>query len=563
MNRRCVVPIALAVAVGSLCLHAATPQATIPSAASAITADGIIQHVKILASDDFEGRAPGTRGEELSVAYIADQFSRVGLVPGNPDGTYYQKVPLVGITADPASTLTFRKGSVASTLKMKDDFVAWTRHVAETAAIADSEVVFVGYGVEAPEFDWDDYKGANLEGKTLVMLVGDPPVPDPADPSRLDPKVFGGRAMTYYGRWTYKYDVGAAKKAGAVLIVHETGPAGYPFSVVQGRVAELFNLATPDRNMGKAAVEGWLTLDQAKALFAKAGQDFDLLKKQAVTREFRPVPLGVTASITLRNTLRKVDSRNVVGKLEGSDPALRDEYVIYTAHWDHFGIGAEVDGDNIYNGALDNATGVGGIIEVARAFRKLPAPPKRSLLFLAVTAEEQGLLGSEYYATNPLYALSKTLAVINVDSLNIYGRTRDLTVVGLGNSDLDDYAREAAAAQQRVLAPDPRPENGGYYRSDHFPFARQGVPALNAGGGSDFIGRPADYGAKVKAAYIAQHYHQPSDELRDDWDLAGGVEDLRLLMGVGYAVAQADRYPEWKAGTEFKATREKQLKGQR
>jgi Zn-dependent M28 family amino/carboxypeptidase len=547
----------------SACASQPPAQPIIPEAASVIDVEGILQHVRILASDEFEGRAPGTRGEELTVAYIEEQFRKVGLAPGNTDGTYFQKVPLVGITADPAATLTFSKGGVRKKLAMKDDFVAWTKHVTEAVRLSESELVFVGYGVRAPEFDWDDYKGADLRGKTLVVLVGDPPVPDPADPTKLDPEVFGGRAMTYYGRWTYKYEMGAELGAAGVLIVHETEPAGYPFSVVQGRVAELFDLVSPDKNMGRSAIEGWLTLDRAKELFALAGHDYETLKKKALSRDFEPVPFGVTASMTLNNTLRTIDSRNVVGKLQGSDPALRNEFVIYTAHWDHFGIGAEVDGDSIYNGALDNATGVGGLIEMARAFTKLQTPPKRSILFLAVTAEEQGLLGSEYYAVNPIYPLAKTLAAINMDSLNIYGRTRDMTVVGLGYSELDDYLREAAAEQGRTLIPDPRPEAGGYYRSDHFPFARQGVPALNAGGGDDFIGKPADYGRTVRAAYIAQHYHQPSDELRDDWDLSGGVEDLHLLMAVGHQVAQADRYPEWKPGTEFKEKREQQLRESR
>jgi len=513
----------------------------------------------VLASDEFEGRAPGTRGEELSVTYIADQFRKAGLAPGNVDGTWVQKVPMVGITADPSALLTFRKGEATRTLTFKDDVVAWTKRVQPTVSVQDSDVVFVGYGVEAPEYQWDDFKGVDVSGKTLIVLVNDPPVPDPADPSTLDPKTFGGRAMTYYGRWTYKYEVGAEKKAAAVLIVHETGPAAYPFSVVQSKVTEQFDLLAPDRGMSRAAIEGWVTLDQARALFAMAGQDFDALKTQAATRAFTPVPLGVTASMTLRNTIRTIDSRNVIAKLEGSDPGHRDEYVVFTSHWDHFGVGPEVDGDRIYNGALDNATGVGGLIELARAFARLPSRPRRSLLFLSVTAEEQGLLGSDYYARHPIYPLAKTLAVVNMDALNIYGRTRDLAVVGLGNSDLDDYAREAAAAQGRVLSPDPAPEKGGFFRSDHFPFARQGVPAINAGGGDDYVGKPADYGRKVEDAYTAQHYHKPSDEVRPDWDLSGAIEDLQVYFAIGWRVAQADAWPAWKDGSEFKARRETML----
>ncbi|MEW5983201.1 MAG: M28 family metallopeptidase [Acidobacteriota bacterium] len=519
----------------------------------------IAGHVKILASDEFEGRFPGTKGEDLTITYIADQFKAVGLKPGSPDGTYFQDVPLVGITADPSTALTFATGVATRTLRFKDDVVAWTKRVQDEVRLDASDVVFVGYGVHAPEYGWDDYKGTDVSGKTLVMLVNDPPVPDPATPGQLDPKTFGGRAMTYYGRWTYKYEVGAEKKAAAVFIVHETEPAAYPFSVVQGKTGEQFDLVAPDKNMSRVAVEGWITHGQAIELFKMAGLDYEKAKAAAATREFRPIPMGVTASMTIRNTIRTIDSRNVVGTLEGSDPALKHEYVIYTSHWDHFGIGDPVDGDTIYNGALDNASGIGGLIELGRAFAALEEPPKRSILFLAVTAEEQGLLGSDYYARMPLYPLEKTLAVVNMDSLNIYGKTSDLRVVGLGHSDLDDYATRAAAAQNRTPKPDPEPERGGYFRSDHFPFAKQGVPAINAGGGNDFIGRPADYGKQVRDAYTSKHYHQPSDEYRPDWDLSGAVQDLQIYFDIAYHVANAETFPAWKAGSEFKSKREKML----
>jgi Zn-dependent M28 family amino/carboxypeptidase len=519
----------------------------------------IVDHVKILASDEFEGRFPGTKGEDLTVTYIADQFKAVGLKPGNPDGTYFQKVPLVGMTPDPSTSLTFARGAAIQTLKFKDDVVAWTKRVQDEVTLDKSEVVFVGYGVQAPEYAWDDYKGMDVTGKTIVMLVNDPPVPDPANPGQLDPKTFGGKAMTYYGRWTYKYEIGAEMKAAAVLIVHETEPAAYPFAVVQGKTGEQFDLVAPDKNMSRAAVEGWITHGQAVELFKMAGLDYEKEKAVAATREFKPIPMGVTASMTIKNTIRTIDSRNVVGKLEGSDPALKNEYVLYTAHWDHFGIGDPVRGDNIYNGALDNATGVGAMIEVARAFTALPSPPKRSLLFLAVTAEEQGLLGSGYYARTPLYPLTKTLAAINMDGLNIYGETSDLTVVGLGQSDLDDYATRAATAQNRTVKGDPEPERGGYFRSDHFPFAKQGVPAINAGGGNDFVGKPAYYGKQVRDAYTVQHYHQPSDEYRPDWNLAGALKDTQIYFSIGYDVATAEKYPEWKPGSEFKTRRDRML----
>jgi Zn-dependent M28 family amino/carboxypeptidase len=509
----------------------------------------------MLSSDEFEGRAPGTRGEELSVNYLVDQFKKVGLKPGNTDGTYIQKVPLVGITPTPAP-LVFKKGGQQQTLKWKDDVVAWTKHVAEEAKLTHSDLVFVGYGVVAPEFNWDDYKGVDVKGKTLVMLVNDPPVPDPSNPNELDSKTFGGKAMTYYGRWTYKYEIAAQKGAAGALIIHETIPAGYGFNVIQGKTGEQFDLVTPDKNMGRAAIEGWITLDQARKLLQLGGQDFDALKKQAATRDFKPVPLGATASMTIHNKLRTIDSQNVLGTLEGSDPARKSEFVVYTAHWDHFGKGPE----GIFHGAEDDALGCAALIEMGRAFTKLPTPPRRSILFLAVTAEEQGLLGSQYYSVTPVHPLQKTVANINMDSWNVHGRTKDLTLVGYGASDLDDYAREAAAEQGRVVHADAEPEKGFYYRSDHFNFAKQGVPALDPDGGVDYIGKPADYSKKVRDEWTEHVYHTPKDVVTPEWDLSGTAEDLKLLLAVGYRVAQADKMPEWKPGNEFRAKREAMLK---
>jgi len=521
-----------------------------------IDMNAVLSHTRVLSSDAFEGRAPGTKGEEVTVNYLVDQFKRVGLKPGNTDGTYIQKVPLVGITPTPAP-LVLRKGPAQQTLKWKDDVVAWTKHVAETASLDNSELVFVGYGVVAPEYNWDDYKGLDVKGKTLVMLVNDPPVPDPSNASELDPKTFGGKAMTYYGRWTYKYDIGAQKGAAGVLLIHETGPAGYPFSVVQGKIGEQFDLITPDKNMGRAAIEGWITLDQGRKLLKMAGQDFDALKQQAATREFKPVPLGVTASMTLHNKLRTIDSKNVLARLDGGDPKLKDEFVVYTAHWDHFGKNA----DGIFHGAEDDALGCASLIEMARAFTKLPAPPRRSILFLAVTAEEQGLLGSQYYSVTPIYPLAKTVADINMDSWNVHGRTKDLTLVGYGASDLDDYARDAAGEQGRLVHADAEPEKGFYYRSDHFNFAKQGVPALDPDGGMQFIGQPADYGQKMRDEWNEQRYHKPADVVMPEWDMTGTREDVKVFFAIGYRVAQADKMPEWKPGNEFKAKRDAVLKG--
>jgi Zn-dependent M28 family amino/carboxypeptidase len=522
-------------------------------ALAAIDTATVIQHIRVLSADSLMGRGPGTAGEDKSVAYLESQFKAMGLKPGNPDGSYIQKVPLVGITVKNSPALTFSKGGKSTTLKWRDDFVAWTKHVAPSAALKNSELVFVGYGVEAPEFGWDDFKGVDLTGKTMVVLVNDPPVADTA--------VFGGARMTYYGRWTYKYEQGMKHKAAGVLIVHQTERAGYPFAVVQGKTAEQFDLVTPDKNLKRSDVEGWITLDQAKALFTLAGQDFEALQAKAATKEFTPVPLGVTASVTLQNTLRTVDSRNVIAKLEGSDPALKNEYVIYTAHWDHFGIGEKVKGDSIYNGASDNATGTAGLLAMAKAYAAAKTAPKRSILFLSVTSEEQGLLGSQYYAMMPLYPLNKTLANINMDGLNTWGKTKDVVVIGLGASDLDDYARAAAAEQGgRTLRGDAEPEKGFYYRSDHFNFAKVGVPAFDPESGIEYVGKDAAYGKQKRDEYTENDYHKPSDEIKPGWELSGAVQDLQLFFTIGYRVADAVKYPEWKPGNEFKAIREKSMK---
>ncbi len=517
----------------------------------------ILDHIKTLSADDMEGRSPGTAGEDKAVAYLESQFKAIGLQPGSPDGTFIQKVPLVGITGVNRQPLTFTKGGTPLELKWKDDVVAWSRHVAPLASVQDSDVVFAGYGVEAPEYGWNDFKSTDVKGKTIVVLVNDPQIPDPANPGQLDPKMFNGKAMTYYGRWTYKFEEGARKGAAAVLIVHDTPTAGYGFNVVQGNLGEKFSLAAPDKNMGKATIEGWITTDAAKKLFALSGQDFDALKKQALSRDFTPVALGVRASMAIANTMRTIDSRNVVARLDGSDPALKSEFVVYSAHWDHLGVGEPVKGDKIYNGAIDNASGVATVLEIARALKQAP-PARRSFLFLMVTAEEQGLLGSEYYSLNPLYPLAKTAANINVDEINPWGRTKALGVVGLGASDLDDYLRAAAAEQGRTLLPDSDPEKGFYYRSDHFNFAKQGVPALdpNMHPGADFVDKPGDWTKRMKEDWEEHVYHSPQDQVQPDWDLSGAAEDAQLLIAVGYRVANAAALPEWKTGNEFKAKRD-------
>jgi Zn-dependent M28 family amino/carboxypeptidase len=542
---------------------APAPNTTAPVAVAkmpSFDAGRMLGDIKTLSSDEFEGRAPGSKGEELTVKFLEDQFKKIGLQPGNTDGTFVQSLPLVGITASNTRPLTVSGNGKKATFKWRDDLVAWTKRVTDTSSLENSELVFAGYGVTAPEFKWDDFKDVDIKGKTILVLVNDPQIPSASDPSQLDPSMFNGKAMTYYGRWTYKFEEGARRGAAGILVVHETGPAGYPFSVVQGNLGEKFDLITPDKNMNRASIEGWITLDAARKMLSMAGQDFDTLKKQALTREFRPVPLGLSASVAISNKLRTIQSKNVLAKLEGGDPQLKDEWVVYTAHWDHLGIGAPVNGDKIYNGALDNASGVAQVLEIARAFTTVEPRPKRSLLFLMVGAEEQGLLGSQHYAEQPVYPLAKTLAAINIDGVNQWGKTKDITVIGMGASDLDDYLRDAAATQQRVLRPDPESEKGFYYRSDHFNFAKKGVPALYIDTGIDFVGKPAAYSQQKRDEYTNKDYHAPSDEVKPDWDLSGAAQDAQMLFLVGYNVANAGKFPDWKPGNEFKATRDAMLK---
>lgn len=521
-----------------------------------INTNDIMQHTKVLSSDEYEGRGPGTKGEELSVKYLTEQFQKLGLKPGNPDGTFVQKVPLVGFTGEPTASFT-TKGKTIN-LTSPTDYVAVSRRFVPESKVENSDLVFVGYGVVAPEYGWDDYKGVDVRGKTIVMLINDPAVPDATDPSKLDDKMFKGKAMTYYGRWTYKYEIAAEKGAAAAIIVHETGPAGYPYEVVSGSWSrENFDIQTPDKNMGRPAVESWITTDKAKELFTAGGEDFEALKKTAVTKAFKPVALNAKANLSVKNTLREINSNNVIAKLDGADAALRNEYVIYTAHWDHLGRDQKAQGDQIFNGALDNASGTAALLEIAEAFTKMATTPRRSVLFLAVTAEEKGLLGAKFYATNPLYPLNRTLANINMDGVNQWGRTSDVTMVGDDNSSLIDLLRETAKSQGRTVNPDPEPEKGFYYRSDHFEFAKQGVPALYTDSGINYVGKDANYSKQKRDEYTEKNYHKVSDEIKPDWDLSGAVEDAQLLTIIGYRIAQADKYPEWKSGSEFKAKRER------
>ncbi len=532
------------------------------AALDAITAEDLLKHIKVLSSDEYEGRAPGSKGEELSVEYISEQFKSLGLKPGNPNGAYTQEVPLAGIKTTPVAS--FKAGETMIDLKFPEDYVASSARLQEDIDVENSQIIFVGYGVVAPEYGWDDYKDVDVKGKTILMLINDPAIPDPSDSAQLDPKMFKGRAMTYYGRWTYKYEIAAQKGAAAAVIIHETEPAAYPYSVVQTSWSkENFEIDAANKNMDQVEVRSWVTLDVAKKLLAASGQDFDALKKAALSKDFKPVPLDATANFNLKQTVRSFKSHNVVGKIDGADPKLKNEWVLYTAHWDHLGKNAGLQGDQIFNGALDNASGVAAILELANAHRKLPSPTKRSVLFMATTAEEAGLLGAKYYAENPLYPLARTLADINIDGTSVWGKTRDLEDVSDGNSDLDDLLGEAAKRQGRVLVPNSKPERGSFYRADQFEFSKFGVPSLYTGRGKDFPDKPPGFGQQKMEEYVAQHYHQPSDQVDPGWDLSGAAQDVQLLFEVGYQVANGDKWPEWKPGNEFKAKRDQMLAKQR
>ncbi|MBI3982820.1 MAG: M28 family peptidase [Gemmatimonadetes bacterium] len=524
---------------------------SVEAALETMTTGGLVTHIQVLASDSLEGRGPSSPGEAKTIAYLRGEFAKLGLRPGNVGG-WFQEAPLVAMTADRNMVLSVSGQSGTRTFRYGDDFIGFTRRVVQQSQLDNSEVVFAGYGVVAPEYGWNDYAGLDARGKTVVVLVNDPGF------ATGDTALFHGRTMTYYGRWTYKFEEAARQGAAGVLIVHETEPAAYPWEVVTGSWGgEQFGLVAKDSNMSRAAVEGWLTVEAARSLFTQAGRDYDSLKALAMQRGFKPLSLGLRALVTVRNRIRSSTSNNVIALLPGA--ARPDEYVIYMAHWDHLGRDTSLQGDDIYNGALDNASGTAGLLALAQAFASLERPPQRSIVFLAVTAEEQGLIGSAHYAQNPVYPHNRTAAVINMDGLNHIGPMRDITVIGYGNSELDDYLAEAALTQSRVLKPDAEPEKGFYYRSDHFNFAKAGVPALYTDAGVDHVERGETYAREQRDKYTAERYHKPSDEYDPTWDLRGAIDDLQLLFRVGHQVANETTLPNWKPGTEFRATRDSMM----
>jgi Zn-dependent M28 family amino/carboxypeptidase len=508
---------------------------------------------KELSSDAYEGRAPTTAGERKTVAYLIERMKAAGLKPGNK-GQWTQAVPMVAITATDVKPMTFAGGKAPLALDYRTDMVAGTYRVVPSVAIADSPVVFVGYGVNAPEKGWNDYAGVDAKGKTVVILSNDP---DWMVKERSGP--FNGREMTYYGRWTYKFEEAARQGATAAIIVHDTEPSAYPWAVVQSSwTGEQYELDAANNHMDQSQMIGWMQLDKAKALFDGAGKDFAALSKAAATKGFRAVPLGVTMSIGFANQIRRQASQNVIGVLPGT--SAPDDYVLYSAHWDHLGRCEPVNGDDICNGAVDNATGTAGLVALAQAFAQAPRT-KRSVAFLAVTAEESGLLGSEYYARHPVYPLARTVGGVNMDVLNVTGATRDFEITGAGKSELEDLVKPIVAAQGRRIVAEATPEKGHYFRSDHFSFAKLGVPMLAAAGGEDLVAGGVAAGKAAADDYVANRYHKPQDEYRDDWNWDGAVQDLDVYYRLGRQLADGTTWPNWYPTAEFRAIRDKSRTG--
>lgn len=540
-----------------------TDTSLVPARAlNAITPEGILKYIRVLSSDEFDGRAPATPGERKSLDYIVAQCKALKLEPGNPNGRWLEPVALWGITGG-GGVITVKSGNADFPLTAQDYRVSSSQPKA-SIAVPDSPIIFVGYGIVAPEYNWDDYKGVDVKGKAVLILSGDPPIPDPDDPTKLDPKMFLGPELSFYGRAGSKADLAYAHGASAVITLQGGGAgggragAGRATGATTGRGA-----ARGGANVGpnrfivresmivrdassteRIAATVSLNAEKATRLFAASGEDLAALRASALSRDFKPVPLNASIAITAKNEVREIDSANVVAKIEGGDPELRDEYVIYSGHWDHLGH----QGNNIFHGASDNASGVAGVLELARGFKALPARPKRTVIFLFTTAEERGLLGAKYYVQHPLYPLAKTAADINLDYFSNWGwgKTKDFSILGMGMSSLDDLVKDAVAHQGRVVTGDTDPAEGFYWRSDHVEFAMGGVPSLASSPGIDYVGKPADYGEQKRSEYIRNDYHKPTDQIKPDWDLTGAVEDLQVLLEVGYRVAQTPARPVWR-----------------
>ncbi len=521
------------------------------SAVDQITVESLTQHIITLSSDAFGGRGPATEGETLTVNYLTDEFKKAGLSPGNGD-SFTQTVPLASIEAinKPSLIITSANNNEVMNLSYASDQLIWSRRQLDAVAVDSSEMIFIGYGINAPERNWNDYDGIDVTGKTVVMLVNDPGY------ATQDERLFNGNAMTYYGRWDYKLDEAGKQGAAAAIIIHDTKPAAYGWSTVENSwTGPQFDMVRKNKTADLSAVEGWITKENAEKLFTRAGLDLSQMYEQAKTPGFKAIPMNLKASASINNEFKFIKTDNVMGMMKGSEKP--DEVFIYMAHWDHLGTDPSKEGDNIYNGALDNATGTAGLIEIAKAFSA--EKPKRSVLFLAVAAEEQGLLGSAYYAANPVLPLNKTIAGINMDGLNNFGRTKDVTVIGFGMSEIDAVLSQHAAKQDRVLKPDAESEKGYFYRSDHFELAKFGVPMLYPGSGYDHREKGIEYGMQKSAEYLQNDYHRVSDEYDPSWDLTGAVEDLQLYFLTGQEIINSGAWPQWNEGTEFKQARDEMM----
>jgi Zn-dependent M28 family amino/carboxypeptidase len=520
-----------------------------------ITPQEIDAHLRFLSSDLLEGRAPATRGGQLAEQYIATELESFGVRPGVGDSSYFQRVPIDVVKADPSTIKVTASGKATANLRFTDDVVVWPGSATD-ASSARGELVFVGYGAAAPEYKWDDFKGTDVRGKILLVLVNDPPAP------ASDPNLFGGKAMTYYGRWTYKYEEAERRGAAGMLIVHTTDRAGYPWHVVVNSNSTEHRLLPRVTSLpAPIGVRGWITDSAATALLAQAGLNMTQLRTQAESRDFKPVSTGITIDASMKNSLQHMSANNVVGVVPGSDPKLRDQYVAYSAHWDHFGIGPVVNGDSIYNGAVDNGSGVASVLAIAHAAAAGPKP-RRSQLFVFVTAEESGLLGSAYFGEHPTVPASNIVAALNMDVVPVNGRVRDLNVMGDNKSSLGPSLGRMLTAEGVRLSPDEHPEQGHFYRSDHFSFAKVGIPSVSIGGGTDYAGRPAGWGLQQIDDYTAHRYHQPQDEYRADFDLTGAAQLADIVHRFGVSLANADTVPTWNADAEFKALRDASRKGQ-
>ena len=510
----------------------------------------IAKHIEILASDEFQGRKPFTEGERKTITYLQKEFESYGTNPGNGE-SYFQEVPLVELDASPSNDLTIMGGERNLKLALGDEFVAFSERVEEQNTLKSSELVFVGFGVVAPEYGWDDYAGLDVKGKTVIALVNDPGF------GSGDSTFFKGETMTYYGRWTYKYEEAARQGAAGIFIIHQTAPAGYPWSVVKNGWSGASLFLDQSGDEFKPIVQGWITRDAAIKIFEASEVDMKGFVKKSRSKDFKAVGLGVSASVTVSNKIKRDVSQNVIAKVIGTEKP--EEVIIYTAHWDHLGIGPVIDGDSIYNGAHDNASGVASMLTIAKVFAEQEVKPKRTIVFLAVTAEEQGLLGSKFYAENPLYPTDKTVANINMDGLYYMGKMNDLTIVGYGQSELDELAEELAQKQGRYVLADPEPAKGYFFRSDHFQFAKVGIPAIFSYGSYDAVNGGVAYAKQTLEAYNATAYHQPADEFEIDdtnWKMGGMQQDVELFYQLGLQLANSDQWPQWKEGSEFKAVRE-------